>query len=405
MLRLLAARYKDIPNFNLSITPVWEPDNADRSTGLKAPKYTGEDIAAYLVRAIDVIRAESPDRLIIYEATGANEMFWLNQWVPPVRDVVGKIDNVMICYNAAERAYAGAVMMASEPGKNIDDMNMSQLIPTYPNSIYCILSRIEGEKKLTLDGVLPAGTKIEVYAWKTGEGTLTVEADGNVIHSEKLRNKNYPTGQRVSGAYNFSTSKGKFSFTLKEDAQEVILSCGKGFMNLSGIRLTLPKEYEQLRWFYRQPYDVFTGKQKKEGVVQIATSQILLCVGPRDQGDRVTIHEDLTYSTDFLDQESTEETIYDWAEQISQLDGNCVIRIERLDMGGVIMSELKEHYNDLLRSYEDYGYSWWSNDWYPLTDRYAQEKKTAECESVEYAGYRYFNYEILEALWKYRSKD
>ena len=119
----------------------------------------------------------------------------------------------------------------------------------------------------------------------------------------------------------------------------------------------------------------------------------------------MTIYEDLTYSTDYLLMESSEKTIQDWAEQISKFDGNCILRIERLDMGGVIMSELKEHYDDLLRSYEDYGYSWWSNDWWLMTDESAQTVKTAECESVEYAGYLHFNYDLLEALWKYRSMD
>lgn len=404
--RFLAERYKDVPNFNLSITPFFEPTSKNMSTGLKGAKYTEKDVATYLGHVIDLIREESPDRLIIYEPTGANPIEEIVKEATPIKRAAEKKGNVIINYNACETAYAYASMGHSDGG-NIDDMNHSMFIPQYPSYIYNMIGHIKGQNALTLDGVLPAGTKFDIYMRKTGAGTLKVEADGNKIHSESLRDKKYKTSNILSDWYPFATSKGVISFTLKEDVTELVLSCSSGFVDLAGICVTLPEEYAKPRWYYAQPYDVFLGKETKEGAMQVNNAEILLCPMDYiyDYADHVTIHEDLTYTTNHLAAEASLETIQTWAKQINEFDGNCVVRFERADMGGVIQGDMEEYYTDLLKTFEEYGYSWWSNDWLAMTDRYAQEKKTAECESVEYGGYRHFNYDTLEVLWKYRSKD
>ncbi|MBQ7817097.1 MAG: cellulase family glycosylhydrolase, partial [Oscillospiraceae bacterium] len=53
VLSTIAHRYKDVPNFNLSISPLYEPTNTNLSTGLPSPDYTWDDVAVYLGKAID----------------------------------------------------------------------------------------------------------------------------------------------------------------------------------------------------------------------------------------------------------------------------------------------------------------------------------------------------------------
>ena len=83
-------------------------------------------------------------------------------------------------------------------------------------------------------------------------------------------------------------------------------------------------------------------------------------------------------------------------------DGNGVIRFESAYFGGAIWSEEKEYYEELLKSYEKYGFSWWSTDWWALTN---ETNVLAEAEYVEYAGYEHFHMELLQLLQQYQSPE
>lgn len=98
-------------------------------------------------------------------------------------------------------------------------------------------------------------------------------------------------------------------------------------------------------------------------------------------------------------------TIDQWSRDISEFDGNCVIRFERADFSGGIWPEMKEYYEDLLQSFEEYGYSWWSNDWWLMTEEHAITKVVAKSPDESFAGYDHFNVELLELLQKYQSKE
>lgn len=63
------------------------------------------------------------------------------------------------------------------------------------------------------------------------------------------------------------------------------------------------------------------------------------------------------------------------------------------------------YYEDLLKSFEEHDFSWFSNNWWLLTDEYPQNRVIAECPSTEYAGYEHFNLELLQLLQKYQSKE
>jgi len=90
------------------------------------------------------------------------------------------------------------------------------------------------------------------------------------------------------------------------------------------------------------------------------------------------------------------------ASEISKFDANCIIRFERGTFSGATWDALSAYYEDLLKTYEKYGFGWWSNDWWLIA---CDNNVIAGKTTVEYAGYEYFNMELLQLLQKYQSKD
>lgn len=399
--RTLAARYKDIPNFNLSITPFFEALNYNRSTGLPAPEYTPDDVAAFLGRAIDAIREEDPDRLIIYEPTpniGYEGIVYDSTSAKAVADSKG---NVIISYNFCEGTYVYACMTMTE-GKHIDNMNRSLDLQPYPNYIYSVATRIDSDHDLTLNGCLPAGTKIDFYLERAhAEGTLNITADGINLYSEYLTAQEYAVGERLSGLYPYAESDKCISITLEQAVDEIVVSRENG-VEFCGIYLTLPDEYARERWYYAQEYDVAMGLEEKVGVAKRTSSGVMLAPNDYDNGWDITIYDDLTYTSEHVWSEASAETVEMYSSGIARFDGNCVIRFERGTFGGATWDALSAYYEDLLQSYEKYGFGWLSNDWWEITNK---TDTIAGAEYIAFAGYEHFNMELLELLQKYQSKD
>jgi len=155
-----------------------------------------------------------------------------------------------------------------------------------------------------------------------------------------------------------------------------------------------------------EPYDVFLGNEEEDGVVlRPSTSVIISPNNYEGFGRKIIIHEDLTYTTEQIWEEASPESIHRNVSAMDEVDGNCVVRFERADFSGTTWSSMKAYYEDLLQSFENYNFGWWSNDWWLMTEEYPQTKIIAECPSTEYAGYEHFNLELLQLLQKYQSKD
>lgn len=423
VLSTLAARYKDVPNFNLSITPFQEALNKDLSTGLPYEDFTPDHVAEFLGKAIDAIRAEDPERLIIYEPTAFTHEDAIIEASTPIKAVADTRGNVMISYNFCQTAYVYACMTETA-GNHIDNMNSSMFIPEYPNYVYLVPEHIchgqdEDDLAITLDGLLPKGTVLTMQIKSSIGGTLDISADGESLYSEDLTVAEYAISEPLSGYYPYRVSEKSVSAVLPNDAENVVISCKNGAYDICGITLDLPEKYAVEKWYYAQPYDVYQGLEQREGVVKKSTSQVMICPNDFDRGQLITIHDDMTYTTrnpentsyrtwvenDFYWDMADRNTIDRWSKVISEFDGNCAIRFERADFSGGIWPEMKEYYEDLLQSFEEYGYSWWSNDWWLMVEEYPQTTVIAECPSTKYAGYDHFNLEMLELFQKYQSKE
>lgn len=406
VLSTIAHRYKDVPNFNLSISPLYEPTNTNLSTGLPSPDYTWDDVAVYLGKAIDAIRAESSERLIIYEASNANDPCVTIEESTSTKAVADEKGNVVIMYNFCQMPYVYACM-TDTVGKHIDNMNSSMFIPEYPAYYYAVANSVWVNAPIDINGFLPAGTVLDLYLARSfPDTTLDISVDGISVYRENLSEAEYATSEYLGVYYPYATSEKHINITLTEDADKITISCfGDGGFDPSGMLLTYPEKYAVERWYYAQPYDVYMGTEKSEGVKRKQDTSIILAPNYHDKGRYITVHDDLTYTSDYIVEEASVDTISQWSKAISDFDGNCVIRFERADFSGGIWPEMKEYYEDTLRSFEEYGFSWWSNDWWLMTEEYPHTKVVAECPTVKYAGYEYFNLEMLELFQKYQSKD
>jgi len=400
---VLARRYKDVPSFNLSISPLYEAMNKDLSTGLPAPEYTEKDVAAYIDRVMDVIRAEDPERLIVYEATPANHWDTVIPESAPAKEIADEEGNALVSYNFCQNAYVYACMTDTE-GHHIDNMNSSMYLPDYPNYIYSVRTHISDGDPMTINGLLPAGTMLTIQLKESFGGILTVKADDETLYSEELPTVAYETGNRLSTFYPYAQSEKQVSVNLPFAPEKLTVSCEDGGFDICGILLTLPEEYAVERWYYAQAYDVYQGIEQEEGVIPKKTSEVMIAPNDHNSGANITIMDDLTYTSEHVYDEASAKTISEWSEKINEFDGNCIIRFERADFSGTTWESMRAYYEDLLQSFEEYGFSWFSNDWWLMTDEWAQTKVIAECPSTEYAGYEHFNLELLELLQKYQSK-
>ena len=400
----LAARYQDVPSANLSFTPFWEALNWNLSTGLPYPEYTPEDVGAYLADVIDMIRAQDEDRLIIYEPTSNNISDSLTKEASAVKARIADRQNVMISYNFCEIPYVYASMTATE-GAHIDTNNHSLNIPSYPNYIYSVAANIWDDAPVTFDGLLPEGTVLDLYLRQSwgGNSTLTITADGKELYRERLGDRTYETGELVSGLYPYAISEKKISVTLPADTEELVVACTQGSFAPSGIDLYLPEEYAVDRWYYASAYDVYMGYEEAEGVVKKSTPRVMIC--PNGSGTHITIHEDLSYTSEELWAEASSDTVSAWGNAIADFDGNCMVRFECATFSSTTWASMAAYYEDILSMCAEHGYSWWSNDWWPMTSEYAQTLVIAECPSAQYGGYSHFNLELLQLLQKYQCSE
>lgn len=389
----LAERYKDVPSYNLSFTPFMEPEG---NMGIPGPAHTMTDVGKYLSKVIDVIREHNEDRLIIYEATCDTHWLWIPDKAKPVRKEIAGKGNVMINYNYAENPFIYAIMNVE--GVDIDNSNHSMYMTPYPIRYYSTRPTVDSKRPLTLDGFLPAGTVIDLYLAKSNGSRITIKADGEAVYTEKLGYKTYDVGLQISRYYPYAKSDKKISVTLEKDTKKLsIMGSDKGF-KWSGMDVILPEQYAVDRWFH------VTNFSGKEHIRKERTSRII--ISPTEgNGSRITIHDDATYTTDKVLHEATPETVKIWGEKIEDYDGNCVIRFEEGAFSGVVWKDLKAYYEDILSMFNRHGFSWWSNDFWIMTDEYPQTRVIAEMPTTSYAGFDHFCLELLELLQKHQYKD
>ena len=398
----LAARYQDVSGAHLSFTPFWEPDGDLGINSEEGWQHTPQDTCDTLALLIEAVRAQDPERFIFYEPTAhiaaeatiqESSLFY-----EPLKS---RFDNLMISYNFCQNAYVFAEI-TDIVGEDVDLSNYSMFKPEYPVTNYGVNDTIPDGGELTIDGFLPAGTVIDLYlAYADGQSALTITGDGTELYHEELSSGDYRPGRPLSSFYPYATSDKKISVTLAETTDEVAISARGADIKWCGMDVILPEEYAVERWYMNSGRDNFFEDEAR--FLWLATSTVMISPSERCETWHITIRDDVTFTTGEVFAEANAETIEHWCAEISDFSPQCIVRYEDACFSlGTTQGSILRYYEDVLSTFEKYGFSWLSNDYELILQE--STNRIADAEVVEYDGYDFVNLELLELLQKYQEK-
>ncbi|MEG0127249.1 MAG: hypothetical protein RR816_14355, partial [Clostridia bacterium] len=329
------------------------------STGLPSKPYTLDDakiVCADLARTVESV---TPDRIAVYELENSefSDDGTLCEYVQ------SKCNNSIFSLNYASMPFVYANMTAVE-GEHIDNCNRSMFQSLYPVTYYEAQIDVSDEKPLILKGDLPAGTEVQLYLARTyDKGTLTVYADNEVIYEEKLpSHKEYAVTNKLSTYIYYAESDKCITVTLAADAKEIRFE-NTSYCNWSGMAVTLPQEYAVKRWFTPSIYESYLENGEKNYDLfpyEKETSTILISPTIQDMTP-ITIHSDVSYSTDIVAAQSNAETVDAWFKEAAEKYPGVLVRSESADFSGEYYSQVR-YYEDVLASIQRYGLGFLTND-------------------------------------------
>lgn len=398
----LAARYQDVSGAHLSFTPFWEPDGDLGINSEEGWEHTPQDTCDTLALLIEAVRAQDPERFIFYEPTAhiaaeatiqESSLFY-----EPLKS---RFNNLMISYNFCQNAYVFAEI-TDIVGEDVDLSNYSMFKPEYPVTNYGVNDMIPDGGELTIDGFLPAGTVIDLYlAYADGQSALTITGDGTELYHEELSSGDYRPGRPLSSFYPYATSDKKISVTLAETTDEVAISARGADIKWCGMDVILPEEYAVERWYMNSGRDNFFEDEAR--FLWLATSTVMISPSERCETWHITIRDDVTFTTGEVFAEANAETIEHWSAEISDFSPQCIVRYEDACFSlGTTQGSILRYYEDVLSTFEKYGFSWLSNDYELILQE--STNRIADAEVVEYDGYASVNLALLELLQKYQEK-
>lgn len=420
--QVLTERYRDVPSAYLSFTPFWGAFNPDLSTGLGAPEYSFADIGAFAVDVCDVIHEADEQRLVIVEVDTAGDNPPNTENCRQIMDALGKRSYVLYQFAFGSAHYTYANITATE-GVHFDNMQHSFSLADYPTvwpslSPYIIDTTVPGiqeifsqrpidwdaedENKLTLEGLLPAGTILNLYLAQAYGGSIVIKADGEVVYEETLEHMVYEQSELVSQYIQYSTSDKKISVALDQDTDYVEICAVGGAFRWAGMDLVLPEKYAAEDWYYISDYDVFLGLAEEVGLTKRLNSTVLLWPYEEfDKGRHAVIHDDLSYTTDDIFAEINADILSSSAKALADLAPNCIIFYESATFAAVTADSMLSYYDDLLSAMAENNISWWSNDWYNIM--LPPFIYIAGAEGTEYEGWSGQLYvELLQLLQSYQ---
>lgn len=366
--QVLAERYRDVPATAFSFCPIWEAQNYNLSTGLPAEIYTPEDVAAVYEKMVGVIKSYRKDRVVVCEATPANNAQDIVEQSKATKETVTtKYNNTQMTFNFCENPYVYAEMTATE-GEHIDNQNHSMFKPAYPTTIYGAKSFLGNGETLELKGNLVKDTTLKLYLSEVqGDGNFSIVGDGEELYSERLTTKKYQTDALLSGFYPYATSEKCISIKLSKTMKSLTISYSGDGWQWSGMDVTLPEQYAVKRWWNQSAYDLFLeGKEQSLEAISPKlkeTSNIMICPNA-DQGTVLTIHSDITFTSDVIVAQANKQTIEQWGETVAAFAPHALVRCEGASFcNGTDLSSALKYYKDFLEMCKSRKLGWLMNDY------------------------------------------
>lgn len=356
--RTIAERYKDVPTNALSFG-LWEIMNQNMSSGLPCEPYTVQDAAYVCADLIQTVGGVTPDRLVTYEV----QTMELTDSVQAKEIIENRCDNGVFSLNYSDMPFVYANMTAVE-GEHIDNCNKSMFQSQYPVTYYDAQWCVANDAPLILQGDLPKGTEVKLYLDRTYDGgKLTAYADDEIVYEEQLpKNAEYAVTNQLSVYVHYAESDKSITFSLPADAKEIRFTF-PGYCVWAGMAVTLPEEYAVKRWFTPSLYESYLEGGEKDYnrfPYEKETSTILISPTVEDP-TIITIHSDISYSTELIAEQSNAQTIDAWFKQASELYSGAVVRSECADFSGEFNSQVL-YVDDVMASVQKYGLGFFSND-------------------------------------------
>lgn len=415
--KVIATRYKDVPNANLSFQPISEylglynPDDFG-----KGQSFTLEQIDDYHDIMIDAIREVSPERFIFYTAlfmpskTQSGDMAALG--MEQYRHMSEKYTNIRPVCGLMDMAYMFYEYNTGDG--NIDWAHHSVWVPTYPTTIYGGNGTVHDDNKLIIDGCLPIGTTINIYIANANNATLNIAADENTLYEETALEGDFNMGFAMAFGEPFRKSDKKVSVTLDSDTEKVVLSAKEGSFNWCGLEVTLPESYTVQKYWKASSWDVELGliSQEeadatwKDGVWQKkATSTIQ--TGPTtnewDGGSLyVTVNEDVTFTSSYIFSYSNKELTEQIAKENCESFPKWTCAFEDIlvtDMAGAL-----NYWDETMEVYQRYGIDCWISALGLLSEENLAPFRIADYKGENFNSHHNFNVELLRILQKYIDK-
>jgi hypothetical protein len=281
---------------------------------------------------------------------------------------------------------------------DIDYMDHSFFHPDYPAYVYSLRDSVDSYSDITLDGCLPAGTVIDLYVSRTHGGRdFSIASEDRVYCQETLEDATYATSEAYFFYHPYATSERKISITLAEDTDLLTLHCsGDGSVTWCGMDVFLPEEYAVERWYSHTAYDAFLqGLPAEPWAEKLRTRRIM--IHPWTIGTRITIHDDVTYSTDEIALDSSPASTNAWGQKMKAFAPRATVRFEcAIETGAKTSKNILAYYGDVLSMLDHCGYDWYSNDFNMLTPTSSGDYFSCqEAELIHFGRYKLFDIALL----------
>ena len=414
LFNIIATRYKDVPNNNLILTPFCGPGPQillDPSGFGEAKTFTEEEVVDFIDMLIDAIREKSPERFIIYEEFYGTLSYENKDQFQMAKDhykhISEKYDNILPVFNHMDMSYA--FYTYTQGDGNIDYASHSTWMPYWPFQQYSVLGNIGGENdQLTINGCLPKGTVLEFNLATAFYAELIIVADGKELYKESLPGDNqYEVGYGSCWGEPFRPSEKVVTITLEEDATEITLSPGTGWVSFSGINVILPDSYGVERWRRDSQWDVQLGilapedyhdefYKKKTSTVQIGSWG--------EKGSTITIHDDVSYTTAELGLHSDADFYESLIQKYSEIAPRWTCRFE--DINSTDYDSSLRFWDATMELFKKYNIDVWISASIHLMEPYPYYAPyhVAGYQGEQFGRHHNFNVKLLRILQKYVDK-
>lgn len=241
--------------------------------------------------------------------------------------------------------------------------------PGYPNTIYAAKYCFGKNEPMEFDGDLVKGTTLRLYLSKVkGEGSFKVTGNGKELYSKQLSTMNYKTDSPLSRYYPYAKSDKCITITLAEKIDNLKIEYSGDYWEWSGIDVTLPKEYEVKRWWNTSGYDLFLeGKEETLSALSPKlkkTSNIMISPNSSDSGDKITIHSDVSFTSNAVREQANKDTINHWGNVVSKFAPSSLVRCEAASFCiGTDLESALSYYEDFLEMCNKNKLGWLSNSY------------------------------------------